>query len=78
MYVKGEYRKQGIGKYLIEEIIKDLKTKGVEILRLSVVDSNTGGISLYEKLGFVTYGKELKSIKLNELYIDLLLMSKDI
>ena len=47
---------QGIGKMLVEELIKRVTETGVATLHLEVRESNAPAISLYEKLGFVQQG----------------------
>ncbi|NCB94418.1 MAG: ribosomal-protein-alanine N-acetyltransferase [Clostridia bacterium] len=47
---------QGIGKLLVEEMIKRTQTAGVSKLYLEVRQSNLRAIHVYEKLGFVQNG----------------------
>jgi ribosomal protein S18 acetylase RimI-like enzyme len=69
MYVNPSYRKQGIGKKLVEHVISIAKRKGViEKIRLSVTDSNVEAIKLYESVGFKTYGYEKNSMKIDLVY----------
>ena len=51
-----QYRKQGVGQALVNELVDRLKQKGVICLALEVRQSNLPAISLYEKLGFVQVG----------------------
>ena len=57
------YHKMGIGKRLMEEVIKlsdnELKLKRVE---LTVFESNDNAIKLYEKFGFIKEGKKEYSV----------------
>lgn len=48
----------GIGKAMLESCIELGKRAGYQKLLLEVVESNESGKSLYEKYGFVTYGRE--------------------
>lgn len=50
------YRRQGIGKALLEYVLNDCKNE-LEFISLEVRVSNTAAISLYKKLGFVEVGK---------------------
>jgi len=77
MYVKPEYRSQGIGEKLIVKTVTYLFEQSIEIINLSVATNNKKAISLYEKLGFNIYGEQKNAIKLNDEYIDLYLMTKD-
>lgn len=76
MYVKNEYRGKGYAKEMLLYAEKIAKASKVERLNLSVVDSNTAAAKLYKKLGYVETGKELDTIKYEDKYYSLLLMSK--
>ena len=54
--VDPDFRRQGIGEALVEQLTADLKTMGSQCLTLEVRQSNTPAIALYEKLGFVQVG----------------------
>ncbi len=51
--VEDRYRKQGIGKILVEESINGVRAKGCDEFYLEVRCSNTDAIRLYEELGFI-------------------------
>ena len=51
--VLDEHRQKGIGKAIVEEAINGSKLKKCDELYLEVRCSNTGGVKLYEKLGFI-------------------------
>lgn len=55
--VMPEYRKQGIGRTLVCNLIERLKQNQVSCLTLEVRCSNINAISLYHSLGFVQVGK---------------------
>ena len=50
--VKNEYRHKGIGKLLMDEMLKNLLTRGVKKVYLEVDEANNQAIKLYEKLNF--------------------------
>lgn len=52
-----EYRRKGIGKKLVEELIIALKEKEVFCLLLEVRSENYAAIELYSKLGFIQVGR---------------------
>ena len=54
--VDPDFRRQGIGEALVEQLTADLKEMGSSCLTLEVRESNTPAIALYEKLGFVQVG----------------------
>lgn len=55
--VHPDYRRQGVGEKLINELISRLKEQGSHVLILEVRLSNAPAIALYEKLGFVQVGR---------------------
>lgn len=71
MYVAPEIRGQGVGKLLISKLIeKASKCDGLEQINLTVVSNNQSAKKLYESVGFVVYGTELKALKFNGQYFD--------
>lgn len=78
MYVKPAFRNQGIAYNLLEYAESIAKSNFVERLNLSVVDTNIKAIKLYQKFGFVEYGIEPDTIKVDDNYYSLKLMSKKI
>ncbi|MBW4603569.1 MAG: GNAT family N-acetyltransferase [Calothrix sp. FI2-JRJ7] len=79
MYVKQEYRRQGIGELLLTELIEKAKAiNDIEILLLDVVTNNLPAKQLYLSFGFKTYGIEKMAYKLNNQYFDIDYMSLQI
>ena len=79
MYVRPEFRKEGIGKLLLNDLIRRAKAiQEIEILLLDVVTNNLAAKQLYLSFGFQTYGIEEMAYKLNHQYFDLELMSLQI
>ena len=58
-----EYWEIGLGKALTKACIQCAKEAGYEQLELNVVSENTRAISLYQKLGFIEYGRNPKGFK---------------
>ena len=54
--VHPDYRRRGIGRELVTELINALKEKGVYSLALEVRASNAPAIALYEQMGFAQVG----------------------
>lgn len=52
-----EYRRQGVGKALLERIFSLARDEGLAFVSLEVRESNTPAIKLYESLGFKEEGK---------------------
>lgn len=64
IYVDVNYRKNGIAKRLISEIINCVKRiDDIEQINLTVIPTNKHAKVLYEKFGFRTYASEEKAIK---------------
>ena len=55
--VDGAYRRQGVGKKLIETLVVHLKDRESHCLTLEVRDSNTPARNLYASLGFSEIGR---------------------
>lgn len=55
--VHPDYRRQGIARLLVTELVAALAKKGVSSLALEVRASNVPAISLYEQLGFIQVGR---------------------
>lgn len=54
--VMKSHQKQGVGRLLIESLMKIISECGTEILHLEVRVSNEGAISLYRRIGFEEIG----------------------
>lgn len=71
MYVAPEGRGNGLGKYLMKELIKRAKNcEGLEQIKLTVVSNNISAKQLYKSLGFELYGVERNALKFNGQYCD--------
>lgn len=62
--VNEKYRKQGIGKMLIDEFTSMMKEKNAKFIKLNAFESNIPAVSLYKKEDFkeysIYYMKEIK------------------
>ncbi len=74
--VKREFRRRGIGKMLLREVIRRARSKGIKRLTLEVRVSNRAAQELYKKLGFEvagvleSYYSDGESAYLMHLYLD--------
>ncbi len=72
-----EYCHRGIGRKMLERVLKIAKEIGYEQAELEVVTKNTGARALYEDMGFVQYGELHNSTKYKDgSYADTALMVK--
>jgi ribosomal protein S18 acetylase RimI-like enzyme len=53
IYIKPEYRGQGIGETMLKEIARIAASRGYERIDFQVLDWNTPAVRFYEKLGAV-------------------------
>jgi ribosomal protein S18 acetylase RimI-like enzyme len=62
IYVLPECKGKGIGKLAFKEILKRSESNEKKSIFLSVIDTNDGAISFYEKLGFKFHSKTILDI----------------
>lgn len=67
MYVVPEIRGQGAGRALLQETLaRAARLPGLEQVHLTVVTVNTAARTLYHSFGFVSYGVEPRTLKLDD------------
>ena len=67
MYVVPEAAGRGLGRALLDTLIRDAAGSGIESLLLTVTDGNLGAQHLYRSAGFVAFGLEPAAIKVDGL-----------
>ena len=60
VYVKKEFRNQGVARVLLEQSLVEFKHLGYDDVRLNVFTFNEKAIRLYEKLGFKDVNKFMR------------------
>lgn len=71
-----DYWDFGVGTFVMQELIDFAKsTKTISVVSLSVMSENQRAIHLYEKFGFSQYGLFEKWMKVNDHYMDAVLMN---
>jgi ribosomal protein S18 acetylase RimI-like enzyme len=71
VYVKPEWRQKGIARVLLSEVLERAKAMpGVEQVQLSVGTEQAAARNLYESLGFEVYGREPRTMKVGDTYVD--------
>jgi len=71
MYVKPQYRGNGIGKALLDKAIWKAKNmEEIEQLYLTVVTSNEPAKKLYFSMGFEVFAEEKRALKIDDTYYD--------
>ncbi|WP_404406974.1 GNAT family N-acetyltransferase [Jeotgalibacillus malaysiensis] len=71
-----EYRGQGVGTQLFQQLEKWAAAHGIARLELTVVTENEAGLALYKKQGFEVEGTKRQSLKINGSLVDEYYMSK--
>ncbi len=56
LYVKKEYRKEGIGKLLLETLLQEGKKAGLHTLIARIAEGNSSSVKLFEREGFILIG----------------------
>ena len=79
VYVKKEYRGQGVGKKLVESAISLIKkNKNIIKINLNVNPKQKAAVKLYKKYGFKTIGVLKKDLYVNGKFYDELIMEKQL
>ena len=73
-----DYRDVGIGSEMMRTLIEEARKSGLEILQLSVFDSNLRARHVYEKLGFREVGRLPKAIQKGDGYVDEVVMALEL
>lgn len=71
VYINKDWRRQGVARVLLSEIIERARSRPeVEQILLSVVTEQVAAKHLYQSMGFEIYGREPSAIKLGNGYFD--------
>jgi ribosomal protein S18 acetylase RimI-like enzyme len=71
MYVDPAFRRKGIGTQLVSEALELARQfSDLVLIRLVVDSENTDAVRLFERLGFVHYGREPLARRVEEHYYD--------
>jgi ribosomal protein S18 acetylase RimI-like enzyme len=75
MGVRAEWRRQGVGRRMLEACLSQARNSGIEKVELEVFSDNVGAIRLYDSFGFRVEGLKVRGRKLEHRYQDLTLMA---
>ncbi len=76
VYVERSWRGKGVGRLVLERLIELARRHGFHKMVLSAFPANTGGMALYEKLGFRTVGIYREQGLLDGRWVDTIIMEK--
>jgi L-amino acid N-acyltransferase YncA len=76
VYVERQWRGQGAGRVLLTRLIELGHEHGYHKLVLSAFPFNTGGMALYDKLGFRTVGVYKEQGQLDGSWVDTIIMER--
>jgi putative acetyltransferase len=75
LMVDARYRRQGVGRALLEQAVEWARASGVRKLELHVFPHNEAAIRLYETTGFVREGYRKAHYRRGVSYVDAILMA---
>jgi ribosomal protein S18 acetylase RimI-like enzyme len=75
MMVRPEARRGGAGALLLQACIGEARHAGLEMLTLTVTAENASAVRLYERHGFVAWGRLQRALKVERRYHDKLHMA---
>jgi RimJ/RimL family protein N-acetyltransferase len=78
MSVAKEYRGQGVGRRLLNELMVRAHDNGIERVELEVLENNVPAIRLYEHIGFREEGRRRGAVRVAGTKIDILIMSREL
>lgn len=78
LMIDADFRRQGLGRYLLISILKIAKQKKYQIAKLLVFDDNVAGKRLYEKMGFIECGRIPRGLYRQKKYSDDVTMYKNL
>ncbi|MCA9457721.1 MAG: GNAT family N-acetyltransferase, partial [Nitrospira sp.] len=71
MYVRAESSGKGIGRKLVQEVVRRARgIEGLEHINLTVVSLNIRAKRLYGSEGFTVFAREERGLKMGEAYFD--------
>jgi ribosomal protein S18 acetylase RimI-like enzyme len=75
MGVRFEWRRQGIGRRMLDACLSLARNAGIEKVELEVFSDNVAAVRLYDSFGFNQEGLKVRGRKLEDRYQDVLLMA---
>ena len=76
IYIASKFRKLGIGKLLLQHLIKESEAQGFWTLQAGIFSQNKTSIALHKALGFREIGFREKVAKLHDIWYDNTLLER--
>ncbi|SHJ67185.1 GNAT family N-acetyltransferase [Aquimarina spongiae] len=76
IYIASNFRKLGIGKLLLQYLIKESEAEGFWTLQAGIFSQNKASIALHKALGFREIGFREKVAKLHDIWYDNTLLER--
>ncbi len=76
VYIHPEYKRQGIGKLLLSELVKQSEQADIWTLQAGILNENKASIELHEQCGFRVVGVREKLGQLHGQWRDICLMER--
>jgi L-amino acid N-acyltransferase YncA len=76
VYVTDRAREQGIGRELLDRLIRDAEADGIWTIQTSIFPENEASLALHQRCGFRTVGTRERIAQLDGVWRDTLLMER--
>lgn len=76
VYIDLEMRGRGIGRLLLETLVKESEQNGIWTLQASVFPENAASVSLHKSCGFREVGRRERTGRMNGVWRDTLLLER--
>lgn len=70
VFVHPDWRQRGLARQLLQALFAYARARGVRQIRLSVNVENPAAAGLYRSMGFETYGREPRAMRVGDRYYD--------
>lgn len=71
VYVAANFRGQGLGRRMLSDLLqRAAQIDGLEQIVLAVAAPQAAAVALYRSLGFVSFGREPRALKIADRYVD--------
>ena len=76
VYVGERHRGEGVGRALLEALVRDSERSGIWMLQASIFALNGASVSLHARCGFRLVGRRERIARLNGRWLDTILMER--